>query len=38
MSLATFSVMRCISLKRLTPSNYKELLFEDVLWVKKACW
>jgi arginine deiminase len=27
-----------LSLKRLTPSNYKELLFDDVLWVKKARW
>src|SRR5438132_12420336 len=27
-----------LSLKRLTPSNCEELLFEDVLWVKKACW
>ncbi len=23
-----------LSLKRLTPSNYQELLFDDVLWVK----
>ena len=27
-----------LSLKRLTPSNYQELLFDDVLWVKKARW
>jgi len=27
-----------LSLKRLTPSNYRELLFDDVLWVKKARW
>jgi arginine deiminase len=27
-----------LSLKRLTPSNFQELLFEDVLWVKKARW
>jgi len=25
-----------LSLKRLTPSNFQELLFDDVLWVKKA--
>ena len=27
-----------LSLKRLTPSNREELLFDDVLWVKKARW
>ena len=27
-----------LSLKRLTPSNYQELLFDGVLWVKKARW
>lgn len=27
-----------LSLKRLTPTNYQELLFDDVLWVKKARW
>jgi arginine deiminase len=27
-----------LSLKRLTPSNFQELLFDDVLWVKKARW
>ena len=27
-----------LSLKRITPSNCEELLFEDVLWVKKARW
>jgi len=27
-----------LSLKRLTPSNYQDLLFDDVLWVKKARW
>jgi len=27
-----------LSLKRLTPSNHQELLFDDVLWVKKARW
>ncbi|HEY6286933.1 MAG TPA: arginine deiminase [Ktedonobacteraceae bacterium] len=27
-----------LSLKRLTPSNHKELLFDGVLWVKKARW
>jgi len=27
-----------LSLKRLTPANYQELLFDDVLWVKKARW
>jgi arginine deiminase len=27
-----------LSLKRLTPSNRKELLFDGVLWVKKARW
>src|SRR5262249_1533889 len=27
-----------LSLKRLTPSNCHELLFDDVLWVKKARW
>src|SRR5215471_3509077 len=27
-----------ISLKRLTPSNCQELLFDGVLWVKKARW
>jgi arginine deiminase len=27
-----------LSLKRLTPANAHELLFDDVLWVKKARW
>src|SRR6516225_4769554 len=27
-----------LSLKRLTPSNCEELLFDGVLWVKKARW
>lgn len=27
-----------LSLKRLTPANYRQLLFDDVLWVKKARW
>ena len=27
-----------LSLKRLTPSNHAELLFDGVLWVKKARW
>ena len=27
-----------LALKRLTPSNYRELLFDGVLWVKKAHW
>ena len=27
-----------LSLKRLTPSNFQELLFDDVLCVKKARW
>lgn len=27
-----------LSLKRLTPTNVQELLFDDVLWVKKARW
>ncbi len=27
-----------LSLKRLTPFNFQELLFDDVLWVKKARW
>jgi arginine deiminase len=27
-----------LSLQRLTPSNFQELLFDDVLWVKKARW
>jgi arginine deiminase len=27
-----------LSLKRLTPSNHAELLFDGVLWVKKASW
>lgn len=27
-----------LSLKRLTPTNFRELLFDDVLWVKKARW
>jgi arginine deiminase len=26
-----------LSLRRLTPSNREELLFDDVLWVRKAC-
>ncbi|TAH52719.1 MAG: arginine deiminase [Chloroflexota bacterium] len=27
-----------LSLKRLTPSNHDELLFDDVLWVERAQW
>ena len=27
-----------LSLKRLTPSNHDELLFDDVLWVERAEW
>ncbi len=27
-----------LSLKRLTPSNHGELLFDDVLWVERAQW
>ncbi len=27
-----------LSLKRLTPSNHNELLFDDVLWVERAEW
>jgi arginine deiminase len=27
-----------LSLKRLTPDNHDELLFDDVLWVEKAQW
>src|ERR1700676_2278605 len=27
-----------LSLKRLTPENTHDLLFDDVLWVKKARW
>jgi Arginine deiminase len=27
-----------LSLKRLTPTNVHDLLFDDVVWVKKACW
>jgi arginine deiminase len=27
-----------LSLKRLTPENHDELLFDDVLWVEKAQW
>jgi arginine deiminase len=27
-----------ISLKRLTPANREELLFDGLLWVKQACW
>jgi arginine deiminase len=27
-----------LSLKRLTPENAHDLLFDDVLWVKKARW
>ena len=27
-----------LSLKRLTPGNHDELLFDDVLWVERAQW
>ena len=27
-----------LSLKRLTPDNHDELLFDDVLWVERAQW
>src|SRR5512137_1548023 len=27
-----------LSMKRLTPSNHDELLFDDVLWVERAQW
>jgi arginine deiminase len=27
-----------LSLKRLTPSNHDDLLFDDVLWVERAQW
>ena len=27
-----------LSLKRLTPANHDELLFDDVLWVERAQW
>ncbi len=27
-----------LSLKRLTPTNHDELLFDDVLWVERAQW
>jgi arginine deiminase len=27
-----------LSLKRLTPTNVHDLLFDDVVWVKKARW
>lgn len=27
-----------LSLKRLTPANHEELLFDDVLWVERAQW
>src|SRR5512137_2805402 len=27
-----------LSLKRLTPNNHDELLFDDVLWVERAQW
>src|SRR5512137_2967377 len=27
-----------LSMKRLTPTNHDELLFDDVLWVERAQW
>jgi arginine deiminase len=27
-----------LSMKRLTPSNHDDLLFDDVLWVERAQW
>src|SRR4029077_9082443 len=27
-----------LSLRRLTPANHDELLFDDVLWVERAQW
>jgi arginine deiminase len=27
-----------LSLKRLTPTNHDDLLFDDVLWVERAQW
>src|SRR3954451_10101498 len=27
-----------LSLRRLTPTNHDELLFDDVLWVERAQW